>query len=164
MQISIVSSVGEGSTLLSAFDSALCNAGVSNYNLLTLSSIIPPGSSVKRVKKYQTSVSEFGHKLYVVRAEMRSYEAKKYLAAGIGWYLLEGGNGLFVEHELISDSKVAARADLEFLITSSLKDLCHFRNLPFDPEKVQIQKSIAQVKDKPTCVLVIAVYQSEGWK
>ena len=164
MIISIVSSVGEGSTLLSAFDAALCNAGVSNYNLLTLSSIIPPGSTVKKIKKYQTPASEFGHKLYVVRAEMRSNEAKKYLAAGVGWYLLEDGKGLFVEHELISDSKGAAKADLEFLITNSLKDLCHFRDLPFNPEKVQIQKSIAQVKDKPTCVLVMAVYQSEGWK
>lgn len=164
MQISIVSSVGEGSTLLSAFDAALCNAGVSNYNLLVLSSIIPPGSVIKKIKKYQTPPEEFGHKLYVVRAEMRSNEAKKYLAAGIGWYLLEGGKGLFVEHELISDSKGAAKADLEFLITSSLKDLCHFRNLSFDPEKVQIQKSIAQVKDKPTCVMVIAVYKAESWK
>lgn len=163
MKISIVSSVGEGSTLLSAFDSALCNAGVSNYNLLVLSSIIPPNSEIKKIRKFKTPPEEFGHKLYVVRAEMRSNEAKKHLGAGIGWYLLEDGKGLFVEHELISDSRQAAKSDLELLITNSLKDLCRNRDIPFHQENVQMQTSIAQVKDQPTCVMVIAVYQAESW-
>lgn len=164
MNIYIVSSFGEGSTLLSAFDSALYNAGVSNYNLLVLSSIIPPGSVIQKIKKFNTPPEEFGHKLYVVRAEMRSNEAKKFLAAGVGWYLLEDGKGLFVEHELISDSRQAAKSDLEMLITNSLRDLCQNRNISFKVENVQLQSSIAQVKDKPMCVMVIAVYQSESWK
>jgi arginine decarboxylase len=164
MQISIVSSVGEGKTLLSAFDQALNNAGVSNYNLLVLSSVIPPQSVVKKIKKYTTPAAEFGHKLYVVRAEMRSNEAKKWLAAGVGWYQLEDGRGLFVEHELVGDTRLAVTTDIEELINNSLHDLCDFRGIPFNIDNVQMQTSIAQVKDKPTCVLVIAVYQSEGWK
>ncbi len=164
IKIAVISSVGTGKTLLSAFDAALNNAGVSNYNLLVLSSVIPPNSVIKKIKKYTTPSDEFGHKLYVVRAEMRSNEAKKWLAAGVGWYQLEDGRGLFVEHELIGDTKLASTTDLEELIKNSLHDLCDFRGIPFNIDNVQIQTSIAQVKDKPMCVLVIAVYQSEGWK
>jgi arginine decarboxylase len=164
IKIAVISSVGTGKTLLSAFDAALNNAGVSNYNLLVLSSVIPPNSVIKKIKKYTTPPDEFGHKLYVVRAEMRSNEAKKWLAAGVGWYQLEDGRGLFVEHELVAETRMAAKTDLELLITNSLHDLCHFRDIPFHSDKIHMQTSIAQVKDKPMCVLVIAVYQSEGWK
>jgi len=41
----LVSSVGTGSTELNAFDNALCNAGVGNYNLIKVSSILPPMSN-----------------------------------------------------------------------------------------------------------------------
>lgn len=38
----LVSGVGSGSTKLNAFDNALYNAGVGNYNLIKVSSILPP--------------------------------------------------------------------------------------------------------------------------
>ena len=38
---------GTGRTLLAAFDDALLAAGVANFNLITLSSVIPPGSSIR---------------------------------------------------------------------------------------------------------------------
>ena len=44
MEIQISTGIGIGPTQLSAFDSALNNAGVANYNLLKLSSVIPPKS------------------------------------------------------------------------------------------------------------------------
>jgi arginine decarboxylase len=42
MQIHVSSGRGEGPTPLAAFDAALRDAGVSNYNLIALSSVIPP--------------------------------------------------------------------------------------------------------------------------
>ncbi len=39
----LVAGVGSGSTPLGAFDAALLNAGVGNYNLVRMSSILPPG-------------------------------------------------------------------------------------------------------------------------
>ena len=42
MKIRLSSGRGEGPTPLAAFDAALLDAGVSNYNLLPLSSVIPP--------------------------------------------------------------------------------------------------------------------------
>lgn len=46
MEIQISTGIGIGPTQLSAFDSALNNAGVANYNLLKLSSVIPPKSKI----------------------------------------------------------------------------------------------------------------------
>lgn len=83
MNIYISSGKGQGKTLLSAFDAALFDAGVSNYNLLVLSSIIPPGSVIKQ-QKYKTPDNEYGHRLYVVMSENRSRESGRYIGAAIG--------------------------------------------------------------------------------
>ncbi|MEO0202919.1 MAG: arginine decarboxylase, pyruvoyl-dependent [candidate division WOR-3 bacterium] len=42
----ICSGVGKGSTPLNAFDNALISAGVGNYNLLKVSSIVPPNVEI----------------------------------------------------------------------------------------------------------------------
>ncbi len=44
----ICAGVGRGETLLTAFDQALRNAGVGDYNLLKVSSIVPPGARVSQ--------------------------------------------------------------------------------------------------------------------
>lgn len=163
MQIQIVTSTGEGKTLLSAFDNALQNAGVSNYNLIVLSSIIPPQSTIVRKKSYVTPPEEFGHRLYVVRAEMRSNETGKFIAAGVGWYLLDDGRGFFVEHELVGDTKVAVEYDIENRIRNSLSDMCAFRHIRFVKEMVQTAIAIKQVDGQPACALAVAVYRSEPW-
>jgi len=50
MRIDIVWGESEGKTLLSAFDRALLNAGIHNFNLISLNSVIPPNqSSMKQV-------------------------------------------------------------------------------------------------------------------
>lgn len=163
LKIKVVKGEGTGVTTLSAFDGALKTAGVYNYNLITLSSIIPPNSKVEKVDKYISPEAEFGHKLYVVMAQERSNETGKFIAAGIGWYQLAGGKGLFVEHHIKGDTKEAVKSELKFLIENSLKDLCQFRDIGFDKEKMDSEISITQVESHPACVLVLAVYQSEGW-
>lgn len=163
MEIQIITSCGEGRTLLSAFDNALQNAGVSNYNLIVLSSIIPPSSTLTKKRVFATPPEEFGHRLYVVRAEMRSNEAGKFIAAGVGWYQLEDGRGYFVEHEIVGETKVAVHSEIENRIYNSLSDMCSFRKVRFVKEKVQSAISVTQVVDKPACVLAIAVYRAEAW-
>jgi len=163
MNISVVSGHGEGRTTLSAFDAALGNAGVYNYNLIRLSSIIPPGSIVKKVAQYDSPEEEYGDRLYIVMAEYRSQESGKYMAAGIGWYQYDDNRGLFVEHEIIGETRIAVESEIQLRISNSLKDLCKFRNIKFYPAKVKSCLSITQVKGAPTCVLVLAVFQSEAW-
>lgn len=164
MDIFVVCGVGTGKTTLSAFDNALKSAGVYNYNLITLSSIIPPGSKVNKIRRYKTPLEEYGHKLYVVKAELRSEEVGKFIAAGIGWYQLEEGKGIFVEHEIKGETKVAVESEINLRIKNSLKDLAKFRVMKFDESKIKFAISLTQIKDSPTCVLTLAVYQSEGWE
>jgi len=164
MEIKVVSGVGLGKTILSAFDNALKDAGVYNYNLITLSSIIPPDSKVSKIRRYKTPYSEYGHKLYVVKAEYRSDEIGKFIAAGIGWYQLEDGRGIFVEHEIKGETQIAVESEINLRIKNSLKDLAHFRRIKFDESKMKFAISLTQIKDHPTCVLVLAIYQSESWE
>ena len=42
MKLYIAKAIGRGSTELAAFDAALVGAGVANFNLIRLSSVIPP--------------------------------------------------------------------------------------------------------------------------
>ncbi len=162
MIITVTKGIGYGKTLLSSFDAALNTAGVANYNIIPLSSIIPVGSEIK-IAKYKTQENEFGHRLYVVKAEKRSDHAGKAVGAGIGWYQLEDGSGLFVEHEIEGQSMRIVDAVLKTDITNSLIDLCKTRNIQFHPRRLQMQIISAHVKNSPTCALVMAVYRADEW-
>lgn len=164
MEIPVVSGVGRGSTLLSAFDDALYGCGICNYNLVPLSSVIPPSTEVVPIDRYLSPPDEHGHRLYVVKAEMRSDHAGKVLAAGIGWYQWNDGRGVFVEHETIGSTREAVAVELDHRICHSLQDLCHARDVRFRPEQVRSKVVFADVADQPTSALVLAVFQSEGWR
>jgi arginine decarboxylase len=163
MNIQIVTAKGAGTTLLSAFDNALQNAGISNYNIIILSSIIPPDSKLTRVKKYVTPPNEFGDRLYVVRADQRSDKLGKAIGAGIGWYQLEDGRGFFVEHETEGESEEEVKFVLEHRILNTLADMCAFRKVTFNKRLVHKAVSTALVTRQPACALAIAVYRSEPW-
>lgn len=164
MKIYVVAGAGQGHTELSAFDAALQNSGVANYNLLQLSSIIPPGATVIEAKKYVSHPSTYGHKLYVVKAEMRSSMVGRYIGAGIGWYQLEDGRGMFVEHEEEGRSEAEVEAKLENLIQSSLQDLCVHRGLEYCMDKARKHVLVSKVDPLPTCVLVVATFETASWK
>ena len=87
MNITIAASTGESLTKLSAFDAALFNAGIANYNLLRLSSVIPPETSILHVDATvgHSAKGNWGDKLYVVMAEMRQDIIGSEAWAGIGW-------------------------------------------------------------------------------
>lgn len=163
MTIEVISATGTGNTPLSAFDHALKNAGVYNYNLIPLSSIIPVGAKVVKKNKYLAPPSEYGHRLYVVKADIRSSQSDKVIAAGLGWHFLKNGGGVFVEHEIEASTKDAAIEELTFRIHSSLSDLCEFRDEKFHKDKARTSISFCEVSSHPACALTIAVYKSEPW-
>lgn len=164
MKIQVAQGIGNGKTLLSAFDAALKDAGVYNYNIIKLSSVIPPNSVIEKVENYITPDGEWGHRLYVVESNISSDEKGKALAAGVGWYQLEDGRGVFVEHKTIEASEEEARSKVEGNIRNSLSDLCSFRGITFDESKVNMSISSVVVKDLSACALVVAVYKAEGWQ
>ncbi len=162
MTIHITTGRGKGKTLISAFDAALKKAGVYNYNLIQLSSIIPPLSVIK-IGKYKEESLGYGDRLYIVKAERRSRESGKFIGAAIGWYQNSDGRGVFVEHEEIGETKEAVEANLKKEIKNSMTDLCRHRNYPITEKKIKSKINITQVKDSAACVLVIAVFKSEPW-
>jgi len=89
--------LGQGPTLLAAFDAALLDAGVANYNLICLSSVIPPGSHIER-RRWHTPAEHWGQRLNCVLSQMREDRPGHTAHAGIGWVRdASTGAGLFVE-------------------------------------------------------------------
>lgn len=95
MRIDIVWGESEGKTLLSAFDRALLNAGIHNFNLISLSSVIPPQSVIHETGTY-TSSDRVGEILYVVISSLSSHKSNVLISAGLGWVLTQEG-GLLIE-------------------------------------------------------------------
>ena len=156
MEIQVSSGIGNGPTTLAAFDAALHHAGVSNYNLIRLSSVIPPGSVIVEKERKSPTVKEWGHKLYVVIADMRVDTPNAEAWAGVGWVQdKETGKGLFVEHE--GNSEKAVVED----ITQSLNALMATRNVNFGHIHMKVVGKTC--KHNPVCALVVATYQSKGW-
>jgi len=95
VKIDIVWGKSEGKTLLSAFDKALNKAGIHNFNLISLSSVIPKNSIVEEVGKAHL-FNEIGDILHVVIASFSSKKPSAIISAGLGWVQTEQG-GLFIE-------------------------------------------------------------------
>ena len=163
MKIYVVTAVGKGLTRLSAFDRALQRMGVHNYNLILLSSIVPPQCEVIPVHKYNAPEGEYGHRLYVVKADIRSSERGQFIAAGLGWYQRKDGRGVFVEHTVLGYDKKTVVVEISRKIEDSVHDLCVFRHIHFNPKKVKKAIAVTGVEDKPACALAVAVYQAESW-
>lgn len=158
MEIAVRTSIGRGPTKLAAFDSALLEAGVANYNLIKLSSVIPPGSKIKSFGKLpKVALGNWGDRLYVVMADNRIDTPNEEAWAGIGWVQDEKtGRGLFVEH--ISASEKTVRKD----INASLEALCKNRRIKKGGVKMKLCGAVCE--GEPICALTIAVYQADSWE
>lgn len=159
MQIYIVPGIGTGPTKLSAFDAALNDAGVANYNLIRLSSVIPADATIKTQNDRIPSKimpGKWGDRLYIVMAEKRVDTPNTEAWAGIGWVKdKKTGCGLFVEHE--GESEKTVRKD----ITQSLEALMATRNVDFG--KIEMRVVGRTCTHLPVCALVVAVYQASDW-
>jgi arginine decarboxylase len=163
MLIPVVAGVGRGRTPLSAFDDALRDCGVLDYNLIRLSSVIPPGATIVERDRACAPVAEHGDRLYVVMAERRSAVVGRGIAAGIGWFQWGDGRGVFVEHEAEMDSSVEAEAAVLDLVHASLGDLCRARGGRFVGRAVEVRLVSTEVGLEPAAVLALAVYGGQRW-
>jgi len=156
MKIQVSQGVGIGPNQLSAFDKALNEAGIANFNLIYLSSVVPPNSKIIQTKKPKIT-GEWGDKLYVVMAQQRTSKRHEEAWAGIGWMQdAKTGKGLFVEHEGHTKAEVVGN------INASLEALAKNRRAKFGPINMKVIGTKCQ--DQAVCALVIAVFESEPWK
>jgi arginine decarboxylase len=156
MNIDLVAATATGPTELAAFDAALLATGLANYNLIYLSSVIPPGSELHHAKTTDPG-GLWGDRLYVVAAQHRTSTLNEQVWAGIGWVQDDTtGAGLFVEHH--GDDENTVRTDIEL----SLKALMHGRNVDFG--EIHTRLTGGTCLGQPVCALVAAAYESRPWR
>ncbi len=156
MNIAITQGTGIGPTEMAAFDKALVEAGVANYNLIYLSSIVPPGSKIQKHTPKLGAYGEWGDRLYVVMSQERAIKINEEAWAGIGWMQDDKGRGMLVEHEGHSESTV--RAD----IINSLHAFSKNRNHNFGP--IHMEVAGITCTDQPVCAMVVAVFEGSTWR
>ena len=157
MNLTVAAAIGRGRTELAAFDSALGAVGAANFNLVRLSSVIPPHSTVvEGGDAPPTATGTWGDRLYVVYAERRTSIPGTEVWAGVGWVQdAIDGRGLFVEHE--GDDETNVRHQIEL----SLEDLQASRGADLGP--IHLRVAGAMCVDLPVCALVLCCFGSEPW-
>ncbi|AEM56081.1 pyruvoyl-dependent arginine decarboxylase [Haloarcula hispanica N601] len=102
--IRVVWGTATGPTALAAYDAALAEAGVHNYNLISLSSVIPTEPAIE-VTGTAPDLGPPGEALEVVQSSATA-EPGESVAAGIGWARSEDGPGIFYEVDGTSEDAV----------------------------------------------------------
>lgn len=146
--IRIVSAAGTGPTQTAAYDAALAAAGVHNYNLITLSSVIPANATIE-VGDDVPDLGPAGQGLYVVEAEATTDSDEA--AAAIGWAREPDGPGIF--YEVSGDDEGAVREDVRAGLEAG-RDL---REWSFGDDNVVVETIEATEGDYVSAV-VLAVY------
>jgi|GEM_PF-158356 len=162
MQIHVGSGIGTGPTTMAAFDAALNEVGIANYNMLRLSSIVPPKTEVlvHDGKIPLGMPGTWGDRMYVVMAETRVHKRNVDAWAGVGWVQdTKTGRGLFTEHEGASEEFVRRE------ITQSLDAFMKMRESDEDFEwgPIQMQVIGRTCTDLPVCAMVAVVFQISDW-
>jgi arginine decarboxylase len=155
--ISVTYGTGVGATSISAFDSALLDAGVGNYNLIHLSSVIPPHHTVV-VTKIHKNEDVWGERLYCVYADNYASEPGESAWAGLAWVTTTRApySGLFLEERGPSKNAVA-----EKLARGMSTMIASRPNNTFG--KVTTKIVGVTCKDEPVCAIVLAYYYTEPW-
>ena len=157
MKINIMTSVGKAKTPLGAFDDALVKAGISNMNLIYLSSVIPPNSEIS-FEKPNIESSDFGKRLYVVMARRETTQCEK-IAAGIGWIMEENNKfGLFVEFD--GDSKEHVKKLIDDTLPRMAKSRVGYN---FSEIQYAISETMNEEGESSSAISV-AVYEMNDWE
>ncbi len=157
MNILVTWGIGYGPTALAAFDGALCDAGIGNYNIIPISSVIPPGTSIE-VRKHIPDETEFGHRMYAVLAKEISDEHPE-VCAGLGWIIdFETGKGIFVEHSGYSHDTVKQ------MIHDSIESMRECRKDIDSKIFSKVISARSQVAQRKACAVMCAIYKIERWQ
>ncbi|MGB9848071.1 MAG: pyruvoyl-dependent arginine decarboxylase [Minisyncoccia bacterium] len=155
-KIILTSGIGMGSTKLNAFDNALLNAGIGNFNLLQTSSIIPPKAKIiyltkSKQGKLLPSIGSVVPTVYCyIFGEKVGIRITAILGLGIPKNYKEH-NGVIFEFAGTNITKDKAKKTCGRMIEEAFNS----RNLEI--EKIQFIEADCLVKKKYTCVIVAAL-------
>jgi arginine decarboxylase len=154
-ELPILKATGTGGTALAAFHNALVGVNLAHYNLIRLSSVIPPGTIIDPTGTAPAPTGSWGDRLYCVYAEQRTTTPGEEAWAGIGWVQRLSGGGLMVEHEGGSEAFVTDS------ILTTLYDMVQGCEADFAPPHFVVNG--AHCTSKPVCSLVIAPFEMAPW-
>ncbi|MXR52730.1 pyruvoyl-dependent arginine decarboxylase [Halovenus sp. WSH3] len=151
--IRLVWGTGHAATGKASFDAALADAGLHQYNLRTLSSVIPAGASLE-LAETAPDLGPTGNALDVVLARQTSPPGAR-AAAGLAWVRGEDGAGIFYE---------AADTDPETvgeLLRVGIERGCYIRDLDYGGVETKIVTADSAPDEYTTAVVVAAYGDSE---
>jgi arginine decarboxylase len=157
LEIRVSRGSGAGPTRLAAFDAALQAAGLAGYNIVRLSSVVPPHAVVREVAPDDLVMGVEGDVAYCVYAAAYASTPGAQAWAGLAWAgQLDGSSvGLFVEHTAASESTV--RHDLN----ATLETMSFNRGHNYQVTGQIVSSAICV--DHPVCAVVVAIYGTAGW-
>ncbi|MGZ0746866.1 pyruvoyl-dependent arginine decarboxylase [Haloparvum sp. AD34] len=149
--IHVASGVGVAPTEMAAYDAALADANLHNYNLVTVSSIVPADADVEQVDT-APDLGPAGNRLTVVQARdvAEPGDDVDELAAGLGW-ATGPGPGLF--YEVSGGDRDGVRA----AIHDGLDAGAELRDWELTDRELCVESAEA-AEDAYTCVIVLAAY------
>jgi len=161
--------VGRDSTQLGAFEEALRDAGIEKFNLVKVSSIIPPNCKIIK-KEEGLKILKPGSIVFVVLSRIESNEANRLIAASIGAAIPKNKNnyGYLSEYEAFGENDEIAGKKAEEI---AVKMFATANGIKFDPNSgidkkfaktMNITQSAIVGKDKQwTCAIAAAVFVLE---
>lgn len=147
--IRVVWGTGTGPTEVAAYDAALADANVHNYNLVHVSSVIPAGVPV-RVEGTAPDLGDPGDRLTVVEG-VAVESGPTTVSAALGWATGEGP-GLFYEAAGETDPET-----VESRIRQGLEAGRELRDWSFDAETVRVA-TIEAAAGEYAAATVLGVY------
>lgn len=160
--IRIVWGTASAPTAMASYDAALAKAGICNYNLVAVSSVIPAGVDVEAVGS-APYLGPAGERLTVVEARATTAGPGR-VSAALGWVQSQSepqsqphppespGPGLFYEAAGETDGEDVKRRVLEGLAAGQT-----LREWSFDQPMVHVESATADSGSYTTAV-VLAVY------
>ena len=150
--IYVARGVGVAPTAMSSYDAALADAGVHNYNLVSVSSIVPAGAEVTEVDA-APDLGPAGNRLTVVEARA-TVEGAAPACAGLGW-TTGPGPGLFYEADGADPDAVRET------VAAGLDAGRDLREWTFDDESIVVSAAEGREGAYATAVVVAAYGESE---
>ena len=143
---------GRGPTATASFDAALADANLANYNLVTVSSVVPADATVETVGT-APALGPVGDALYCVLARAtRPPGASAPACAGLGWARDGAGRGLFYEESGTDPETVRGE------IRAGLDHGMGLREWPPAADPEVVVESAPASDDAHTTAVVVAVY------
>lgn len=147
--IRIVWGTGHAATEKASFDTALADAGIHQYNLRPLSSVVPADPPLELVGT-APGLGPTGNALDVVMARQTSPPATR-AAAGLAWVRGDDGAGIFYEVE-DSDPETVRE-----LLKAGIERGCYIRDIDYSGVETKVVTADS-VPDQYTTAVVLAVY------